>query len=121
MIKILSRPRAAGKTYESILESERTGAVIICASVNEARRIEVEARRMGKKIPQPQPCHEAYTRMQGRRCGVIVDNADWVLREFLGQDVSAVTFTGPPAEILWSEAAQPTTPAGVQETQLSKE
>ena len=50
MIKILSRPRAAGKTYESILESQRTGAVIVCANAGEAKQVEREAKRMGFNV-----------------------------------------------------------------------
>ena len=107
MVKILSRPRAAGKTYESILESQRTGAVIVCANASEAKRVEREAHRMGFSIPQPLSCHDAYKKLQARHsCGCIVDNCEGVLQQFLGSPVSAVTFDGPPAEIMWREAAQ---------------
>lgn len=107
MVKILSRPRAGGKTYESILESQRTVAVIVCANVGEAKRVEREAKYMGLNIPQPLSCHDAYTKLQGRRsCGCIVDNCEWVLQKFLDSPVRAVIFDGPPAEIMWSKAAQ---------------
>jgi hypothetical protein len=102
-MKILLRPRACGKTYEAVLESSRSGATIVCATDAEKKRIESIARTAGLGIPSPLSCQETFTKLQGRHASVIVDNADWVLRMFLGADVHGITVEGPPAEFDWSK------------------
>lgn len=100
-MNILSRPFRAGKTYECIRASAETGAIIICADEGEASRVKIEAHYMRVKIPDPIPCHGALERLRGQHVPVIVDNMDWVLKQFLGADVLAGTVNGPSAAIEW--------------------
>lgn len=93
-MKILSQPVRFGKTYQSILYSAKTGAVIICSTEHEALRVFDQSKRMGVTIPKP-----LSYRLQGLNRPVIVDNSDWVMRQFLGKDVEAFTVSVPPSEI----------------------
>ena len=104
-MKVLSRCRGGGKTFQSIVESGRSQAVIVCATEIEANRVMREAEIMGVKISKPLSCAFARERLMGHHSGIIIDNLDWVLQSFLGSSVHAVTIDGPPAEINWSEAA----------------
>lgn len=109
VMKILSRPRRYGKTYQAVLESAKSRARIVTLDNNEAARIKRMALDLGLNIPEPLSMSDAYHKNAGRRERVIVDNVDWVMRTLLNAHVHGITVDGPPAEIMWSEAKQPPT------------
>jgi hypothetical protein len=118
MMKVLSRPRAAGKTYQAVIEAAKTGARIVTISRRESERVKRIAFDMGLKINDPICFDEAYHKNSGWHGKIIVDNANWILQRLLGAEVHGITIDGPPAEIIWSEAVHAhnssTTPASKQ-------
>lgn len=100
-MKILQRPRQAGKTTEAMLESARTGAVIVCKDSREVNRILNQALLLGLKIPVPIPLFKVEDYVAGRRVDLIVDDTEVALQYFLRRPVVAVTFTGTSGSIDW--------------------
>lgn len=85
IMKILAKQRHEGKTYEAIMESQRTGAVIVCGSEKEAERVKRIARYELKiEIPDPISCYKASRDLMGKHQDVIIDNLEWILHNFIG-------------------------------------
>lgn len=92
-MKTIHKGCGEGKTFDCIVESGKTGSVIVCANDFEAERVKFEAYEIGIKIPKPMSFHRSKTLTMGKfNTGCIVDNCDWILESFLGCKVRMVTF-----------------------------
>lgn len=85
--KIIIGGRCSGKTTKLIEQSAKEQIYILTSTIQRARHIFDKARDMGLVIPFPVTVQEFYhSRFVGssiRRDGVLIDDADDVLREFL--------------------------------------
>lgn len=96
MMKIISGVRRAGKTYEAIQESARTGFPIVVPFSVDMREIKQMALEMGLVIPSPIVWDEFIHRNGIHGEGeVIIDDADWFLRLIVGRPIWAITISEP--------------------------
>jgi len=95
-MKILFKPRAAGKTTEAIKQAAKSGAYIVVTTIKEAQRVQRLAQEMGLHIRMPISFGEF---MENRLMGsyptnIIVDNADMFLQMiFQRMPVEMITLT----------------------------
>lgn len=102
IMKVISRPRNAGKTSELIKESAEHGYYIITMDHDSARKTVEQAAQMGLDIPFPLTYREFKNRAFYARGikGFLVDNIDGFLEQIFsdmtkGVPVEAVTMTSP--------------------------
>jgi hypothetical protein len=91
-MKLIVRPRNSGKTKTIILKSSANNIPIVCANQIEVDRILATAKNMGIHIPCPISAHTA-SKLLGRSDACYVDNADWILEQFLHARVVEATVT----------------------------
>lgn len=94
-MKIIARPRKAGKTTELILEAEKSYSHIICPDHRAANIIWAQAREIGAVIPQPITWDEFR---EGRYYGegiesFMIDDADIILQKMTSVPIKAITVT----------------------------
>ena len=102
-MNVISRPIAGGKTTHAILQCCKYGAMLICFSEPEAKRINllVKDNPMFKGFPGAISYHKCREKMLESPNGrAIVDDAEILLSKLLGAQVVGVTFNGPPVDIL---------------------
>lgn len=94
-MKIIARGRAQGKTEELIRMSAETGDYIVTASHHEAWRIAQTAKAMGLTIPFPLTAYEFQQGQYhgGGVRGLLIDNAELVLRAMSAVPVLAISLT----------------------------
>ena len=96
-MKIISRPRQAGKTTELIDMAEKRGGYIVCHSIKEAQRIFHTAKEQGKNINLP----ITYEDLLGERYhgqGIkefYIDNADYLLQRLTAVPIEAISVNEP--------------------------
>lgn len=99
-MRIISRPRGAGKTTDLIKRSAASWLYIVTLNHKEACRIRDQAEKMGLKIPYPLTAEEwrlgAYDGIGVR--GLLLDNAEQLLQQISHVPVEAITMTGPSQE-----------------------
>jgi len=91
-MEINIRSRQSGKTLSLIKSSEIRQIPIVCANHVEVNRIMRIAKEQGYNIPQPISAQEP-SKIRGRTHECLVDNADWILEQFLGVHIARATFT----------------------------
>ena len=92
-MKVICRPRQAGKTTEIIKRAADEFLYIVCINRHEVVRIAAQAKEMGLDIPFPVTIDEVLNgRMQGSRIkGFAVDNADLIIERLISGPVRVVS------------------------------
>lgn len=94
-MEILSMERGSGKTTELIKVSSVTNAPIICRNKRMTEIIEERAKEMGVEIPKPLSLwdreRKPYAFDPRNEVGVLIDDIDLVLSQFLGTRVLYAT------------------------------
>ena len=85
--------RGYGKTTKLIKKSAKSGDYIVCNKLDEANRIQYEAKQMGLDIPLPITYAEFIEkRYHGRNIsGFLIDNLELFLQYLSNVPVNAVT------------------------------
>lgn len=93
MMKIISRARGHGKTYEAIRAAAETHAYLVVADKREAQRVAEQADKMGLRILFPITFDEFLRdRLSGSWVKkVVIDNADMLLQRLAPVTIEAVT------------------------------
>ena len=110
MVKVICRPRGAGKTTELIKLSAKNHLYIVCKDMKETGRIAGVARNMDLQIPFPITFQEF---IDGRFCpkgikGFYIDNVEDLLSALArGVPVEAFSVTREP-DIVFGEPDDPT-------------
>ena len=85
--------RGYGKTTQLIKKSAKSGGYIVCHSLREANRIQVEAEKMGLYVPLP----ITYTEFIEKRysetniSGFLIDNLEMFLQYLSKVPINAIT------------------------------
>ncbi len=92
MEKIIMQ-RGYGKTTQLIKNSAKTGDYIVCHGLDEANRIQKEAKQMGLDIPLPITYREFIEkRYSGRNIsGFLIDNIEMFIQSLSDVQVNAIT------------------------------
>lgn len=93
-MKLICKPRRAGKTTEAIIRAAESGAYLIVKNRAEAQRISKQAEEMNLKIRFPVTFDELLKgQMQGSFVrNVVIDNADMLLQAICpGLEIEAIT------------------------------
>lgn len=94
-MEILSMERGSGKTAKLIKISSVTNAPIICRNKRMIEIIEERAKEMGVEIPKPLSLwdreRKPYAFDPRNEVGVLIDDIDLVLSQFLGTRISYAT------------------------------
>lgn len=84
--------RGYGKTTQLIKKSAKSGDYIVCNKLDEANRIQYEAKQMGLDIPLPITYAEFVEKRYGRNIsGFLIDNLESLLQYLSNVPVNAVT------------------------------
>jgi hypothetical protein len=86
-------PRGKGKTTELIKKSAESGDYIVCHQLAEVNRIQMEARRMGLRIPLPITYDEFLKKRYHSKgiSGFLIDNADMFLQSLSDVPINNIT------------------------------
>jgi hypothetical protein len=95
-IEVICKPRGTGKTHDLIIKSAETGIPIL--TLCEPKYIVSEANKLGLKIPEPLNISrykwlKDNNGFRGSRWNgkLLIDDVDYLLREFLDAEVDTVT------------------------------
>lgn len=106
---VLAGARGAGKTYRVIQTLiHDPAAVMVCASLFEAQRVKEQHPELANRIYGPD--RDTLVGQLGPTARVVVDNADWLLEQFLGKPIVAVTMTARAYELGPNPHAEQTQP-----------
>lgn len=99
-MRIISRPRGAGKTTDLIKRSAASWLYIVTFNHQEACRIRDQAEKMGLNIPFPLTIDEWINgEYDGHGVkGLLLDNAEKLLQYISRVPIEAITMTGPSQE-----------------------
>jgi hypothetical protein len=95
MEKIIMK-KGYGKTYQLIKKSSITGDYIVCHTMKEAHRIQMEAQALGFKIPLPLSYDEFLNKKYyGKNIsGFLIDNVELLLEQLSNRvPVLAITLS----------------------------
>jgi hypothetical protein len=90
-VKIIEKPRGAGKTTDLVKLSAETNVPILAWNVCGSTLYKERARELGIKIPEPVRFSHGRTGHLGE---VMIDDLDAFLYSIVGSNVSAATITG---------------------------
>jgi len=87
--------REYGKTTQLMKKSSKSGDYIVCHSLDEANRIQLEAKKLGLNIPLPITYADfVEKRYFGKNIsGFLIDNLEMFLQHLSNVPVNAVTMT----------------------------
>ena len=97
-MRIISRPRRGGKTYELLQVVVQHNALMLCVDEGSARMTRDMATRLFPEIESTfwlnsiRVANEHIA--QGHNRPIVVDNADWLLEHYLGRRPTAISVTG---------------------------
>lgn len=95
-MKIICKPRRAGKTIELIKIAAEKQSYIVCLHRKECVRIADLARELGLKIQFPLTADE-FIRKNYHACGIkggfLIDNADMLLQSMTRVPIHAISVT----------------------------
>ncbi len=86
-MKVIVRPRQMGKTRKLIQISEQTGAIIIVPDHRFVKNVQGLALKLGYVIPKPMTFGELKEKQVKPELGVLIDNADYIIRSMIGSVV----------------------------------
>lgn len=94
-MKIISKPKRGGKTFELIKMAAEKGGYIVCHSTQEARRIKELAISLGLKIAMP-ITYDDFENRSYYASGMqelYIDNAEMFLQNLTPVKIAAITIT----------------------------
>src|SRR3990167_3394134 len=99
-MRLIVRPRRAGKTEKLLQIAVEYSATIVCFDRQEAQRLEHLAKEWELDIPKPTPFYQLGNQRRGLQERFVFDNLDLILARMVnGQLIIAATATGPIADI----------------------
>lgn len=95
-MKIIIRPRRAGKTYELIKLAAENNLYIVCANKSQVRDIADHAHKLGFNIPFPLSWGEFVGQQYyGKNIdGFVIDNLDMCVQSMTPVEIKAITMNG---------------------------
>lgn len=97
-MKVIFKPKEAGKTYDIIKHCAKHGGYIVCRDYTHCKRIFEMSQEMNVNIPFPLTFHEVMSKYYGRGCNRFYkDDADEFLRVlFPDVEIKSISITGTP-------------------------
>lgn len=96
-MKIIARPRCAGKTTELLYESAKTGRYILVRNQASAKSLFDMAKRLNLNIPYPVTLKELRNEKLGGtsiyRDGLLIDNAELILKDMIHYPIHTMTIS----------------------------